>query len=465
MSMPRHIEMYVRNSIPGISVAALLLVGCSDQDHQIESPDTFAVSGGSLEKAGGEYPGTEGIPIGDPGSPGGGSPAPIHGYVWQDKAILSSLPTSGEAWKNLTKYADYSFYYGSEDPRRHFEVTLFNKDSNADVLALAKALVYVRAPELGPNYRSEIQRALQGILDDWSNPNAVRCTDEALSVARNLPGYIIAADYVGLDEPLGSNFRRWLATMYDQPLAEGYDCVRSGRSLHETMRERPNNWGTMAMAAMAAIAAYRNDPALLSEVRQVLDGWMGNRAAYSGFGYGDLSWQADAAAPVGIGPPGASISAGACVFSTDGALPEELRRGQFCDPNSAGCDPAFDCDLATPGTQCKVVASPKTTCEIGAGQIQKTQHIYGALAGAVVCAEILSHHGYPGVYDWDSQALKRAARWLQDRDVENPSTGWWFAGDDVFVPWLLNKAYGTAFPTIHNTNAGKNAGFTDWTHQ
>jgi hypothetical protein len=465
MSMQRSIEMYVRNPIRGISVAVLLLAGCSDQDPQLEAPDTVAVGGGSLEKAGGEFPGTEGTPISDPGTPGGGSRAPIQGYVWQDKAILSSLPASGPAWDNLTDFAKYSFYYGGFDPRRHLNVTLFDKDSNADVLALAKALVYVRAPEIGPNYRTEIQQAVQAMLNDWNNLNSLRCTDEPLSVARNLPGYIIAADYVGLDEPLGSTFRRWLATMYDEPLCEDYDCVRDDRSLHETMLTRANNWGTMAMASMAAIAAYRNDNALLSEVSRVLDGWMGNRAAYARFGYGDLSWQANATAPVGIGPPGSSISAGDCMFSTDGALPEELRRGQFCDPNGGGCDSTADCDLDTPGTQCKVVASPVSTCELGSGLIQKTQHIYGALGGAVVCAEILRRHGYPQIYEWDSQALKRAGRWLQDRAAEDPSEGWWFAGDDTFVPWLLNKAYGTAFPTAYTTNSGKNVSFTDWTHQ
>ena len=458
--------MCSNNRILWIALVVLLLSGCSDQGQQIETPDTRTVNGVTLEKAGGELPGTEGNPgIGEPGVPGGGSRSPVHGYVWQDKAVLSSLPTTGPAWENVVDYAENSFYYGGLDTHRHFDVFLFDKDSDADVLALAKALVYVRAPELGLNYRNEIQQAVQAILNDWSNPNSLRCTDEPLSVARNLPGYVIAADYVGLDEPLGSNFRRWLATMYDEPLCEGFDCVRDDRSLHETMLERPNNWGTMAMAAMAAIAAYRNDIKLLTEVRQVLDGWMGNRAAYSGFGYGDLSWQADAGAPVGIGPPGSSINTGICVFSTDGALPEELRRGQFCDPNNTGCDPANDCDPDTPGIQCKVVATPMTTCEMGEGLIQKSQHIYGALSGAVVCAEILRRHGYPDVYDWDSQALRRAAQWLQDRDAEDPSAGWWFGGDDTFVPWLLNKMYGTAFPATHDTNAGKNVGFTDWTHQ
>ncbi len=91
-------------------------------------------------------------------------------------------------------------------------------------------------------------------------------------------------------------------------------------------------------------------------------------------------------------------------------------------------------------------------------------HVHDAVAGAVVCAEMLSHHGYAGVYDWEHSALRRVAEWLQDRDVDDPRLGWWCTGDDTFIPWLLDNAYGTTFPTTRNTNVGKNIDFTGWTH-
>lgn len=87
-----------------------------------------------------------------------------------------------------------------------------------------------------------------------------------------------------------------------------------------------------------------------------------------------------------------------------------------------------------------------------------------ARSSALVCAEILSRRGYADVYRWESDALRRAAQWLLDRHSADPTMGWWFSGNDTFVPWILNRAYGTNFPTAQNTNVGRNMDFTDWTH-
>ena len=37
-------------------------------------------------------------------------------------------------------------------------------------------------------------------------------------------------------------------------------------------------------------------------------------------------------------------------------------------------------------------------------------------------------------------------------------------GDDNWLPWVVNYYGGTDFPTDSPTQAGKNMGYTDWTH-
>jgi hypothetical protein len=107
--------------------------------------------------------------------------------------------------------------------------------------------------------------------------------------------------------------------------------------------------------------------------------------------------------------------------SLDGALPEEMRRGgRFRWP-------------------------PKYT-----------NYAWGALQGALVQAEILSRAGYPA-WEWQDQALRRAAEFLHDLDWEPEA-------DDAWQPWLLNFAYGTRYPTDSPARPGKNMGWTDWTH-
>jgi hypothetical protein len=45
--------------------------------------------------------------------------------------------------------------------------------------------------------------------------------------------------------------------------------------------------------------------------------------------------------------------------------------------------------------------------------------------------------------------------------LEQQYPGWWAKGDDTWVPWFVNYAYGTNFPTSA-ANIGKNMGWTDW---
>ncbi len=432
----------------GLCLGALLcLTRCTS-----ETPATLPTSDADATKS----------EVLDPSAGGAGGERAAHAYIWKNPGLLAQLPQSGRGWTDLEKFAQNNFIFGGPDTGR-FDVTLFEKTNDADVLALAKALVFVRT-SFPWTYRQDIQRAVREIVDEWSNPASVDCRNEQLSVARNLTSWVLAADYVGLDEPLATDFHHWLGTMIDAPLSETLDCVRDDRSLHEIMLDRPNNWGTMSMAGLAAVAAYRNDIDLLGEVRRVFEGWLGDRQEYAGFRYGEVCWQPNPAQPVGIAPPGSFVVAGACSYPMDGALPEELRRSEFCVTDSTLCDGAADCDTTTSGIQCTAAACPENVCTSAAGEFQHNIYIHGALAGAVVCAEILSRRGYADVYRWEQDALKRAAQWLLDRQAEDPLQPWWFNGNDAFVPWILNAAYGTAFPAAHVNAVGRNMDFTDWTH-
>jgi hypothetical protein len=89
----------------------------------------------------------------------------------------------------------------------------------------------------------------------------------------------------------------------------------------------------------------------------------------------------------------------------------------------------------------------------------KENYVWEALQGAVVQAQLLSRTaiGYGLAWQWEEQALLRAVRWLHDV-CKYPASG-----DDRWIPWLVNRAYGTSFPAGVGS-VGKNMGFTDWTH-
>jgi hypothetical protein len=278
---------------------------------------------------------------------------------------------------------------------------LSDQDDPTNVIVMAKALVYAKLGE--EKYRSEV---IDACMKAIGTENGGR----TLALGRELIAYVIAADLVGLPESEDQKFRAWIRECLTKNL--------DGMTLISTHEKRPNNWGTHAGASRIAVAVYLNDQAEIERCAKVFKGWLGDRESYAGFDYGDLSWQFDVALPVGINPKGATKDG----HSIDGVLPDDQRRGGgFKWPPS------------------------------------KENYVYEALQGVLAQAVILSRRGYD-VWNWQDKALLRAFEWLHEQ-ANYPSDG-----DDEWQPHLINYFYDETFPANIPTQAGKNVGWTDWTH-
>jgi PKD repeat protein len=312
--------------------------------------------------------------------------------MWTSASELAGLPTTGVAWNGLLADANQSV--GTPN--------VSNQDDDADVIVLAKALVHARTGDAALR---------QQVIDGCMNAIGTEAGGRTLALGRNLIGYIVAADLVGLPAAEDAAFRDWL----EHCRTGTFD----GRTLTTTHEERPNNWGTHAGASRVAAAAYLGDTAELDRCALVFRGWLGDRAAYAGFEWGELDWQADPTRPVGINPRGAMKSG----HSIDGVLPDDQRRaGGFVWPPS------------------------------------KENYVWEALQGALAQAVILSRQGYDA-WSWSDQALLRAVTWLHDQCAFPAS------GDDTWLPHVVNFYYAADFPAPVPSSPGKNLGWTDWTLQ
>jgi hypothetical protein len=306
---------------------------------------------------------------------------------------LRTKPTSGAAWKGLKAIADQAV--GTLD--------LSDQDENSDITVLAKGLVYARTGTV--SYRTAVIAALK----------AARGTEvggRTLALGRNLPGLVIAADLISLktaDPAFDTIFRTWLRSLLTKVLDE--------RTLIQTHEKRPNNWGTHAGAARVAIAAYLGDTTQLARAAKVFKGFVGSRATYAGFKYGDdLTWQCDPSKPVGINPAGCKKNG----VLIDGVIPDDMRRGgSFRWPPSV------------------------------------TEYPWESLQGALLQAELLRVAGYDA-WNWENRALLRAVRFLYNR------AKWPANDDDEWQTWLLDARYGTSYKLTPPVRFGKNFGFTDW---
>jgi len=318
-------------------------------------------------------------------------PSDLAGALYSANTV-KSLPMSGAAWNTMKAQADKAL--GSPN--------ISDQDDDTDLNVLAAGLVYARTGEA--SYRTRVIAVLKAAVQTENG-------GRTLALARNLPGYILAANLVDLPavEPAFNEdtFKPWLRSL----LSENLD----GQTLRSTHERRPNNWGTHAGAARVAVALYLGDDAELARAAAVFHGWLGDRSAYAGFEYGDVTWQCDPSKPVGINPTCAKSG-----HDIGGALPDDMRRGA-----SFSWPPA------------------------------STGYPWEALQGAVLEAELLRRAGYDA-WNWENKALLRAARFLYD-DI-----GWEATGDDEWQPWLIDARYGTSFRGSAPASTGKNFGWTDW---
>jgi len=321
----------------------------------------------------------------------GVDPAHAAEGIWTSPAELAALPTSGRAWEALLAKA--------REPVESPDVS--DQDDPDNVRVLARALVWARTGD--PLARQQVIDACRAVIGTQSG-------GRTLALGRELLAYVVAADLVKLPPDLDPDFRSWLDAVRHQDL--------DGRTLVSTHEDRPNNWGTHAGASRMAVALYLGDRTDLERAARVFRGWLGDRASYAGFRFGDLAWQADPTRPVAVNPVGATIDG----HSVDGVLPDDQRRGGgFTWPPP------------------------------------RENYVWGALQGAIVQAVILHRAGYDA-FGWENRALLRAVTWLHEQ-AAFPAEG-----DDTWIPWLVNHYYATSFPAPTPARTGKNMGFTDWTH-
>ncbi len=305
-------------------------------------------------------------------------------------ADLDELPTSGASWGVVTTWANAPI-----------SPSLADQDSPANVRALAAALVFARNGD--PAMRSKVIAALRAL------PSLG--VERALALGRELGAYVLAADLVkSTDAEVGYDQKAFYRAQLRRATSGG------PANLIECHERRPNNWGTWCGATRIAIDRYIGDTADLARAATVFRGWLGDRGQYSGFTYGDTSWQADPAKPVGINPV-ASVKSGR---NLDGVLPDDQRRGgSFTWP---------------------------PPCE---------NYVWEALQGATLQAELLDRAGHRA-WQWSDQALRRSLDWLYGPD-NCPATG-----DDTSTPWVVNHGTGSTFPTSSTSSPGKGWGFASW---
>jgi chitodextrinase len=317
------------------------------------------------------------------------------GYLIGDRDAVMALPMAGGAWASMLKVADGGLG----------RAALSDQNNVHAGQTVAAALVYARTGDAA--YRDKVVAQLRQV------PSSSLAEATSLSVGRQLAGYVIAADLVGHRE-------RSFVDFVDRIRTQDLGNHGRWRSVSQTSENTANNWGAWALASRIAASAYVGDTADVAESARIFRGFTGDRSAYAGF---ETTVDFNPTWVCGNPASWVPINPASC-GDRGGAIVEDISRSQGDYP---GVD---DAGLA---------------------------YSWETLGGATLSAELLSHAGYPDVYQWGDRALLRAAEFLHRRGgYPAPYSA------NQYIPWAINNAYGTALGPLNPAGHGRQFGFTDW---
>jgi hypothetical protein len=313
-----------------------------------------------------------------------------------DRAELMALPASGAAWDRMLAAAEGDWP----------EARLDDRDSDALPHVLAAAFVHARTGD--PGMRDRVVEALRS-LEEAPAPR------DLLAVARQLGGWVLAADLVGHREP---SFVAWLHDLRYRAIG---DHPR-WQTLYSTAGETANNYGTFALASLIAADRFLGDELGLERDWRIFRGygepfgWPFVKTEDWDEAYSCVATDPDRpdALPVAINPAGCEVD------GVDlGGMPVE-------DASRAG-----DAPRPHPG------------------------YVNEAMQGYATQALLLEAAGYDAWAANDRQVLRVAE--LQER------AGVWNAHPTgYYVAWIVNHAYGLDLPAEPDTAGGRMLAWTDW---
>jgi hypothetical protein len=351
-------------------------------------------------------------------------------YMLVDAARLASLPTSGTAFSAMRQTADNAITtMDVSAPASSASPWLPNYgDPSTGVgksaATLAAALVYARTGDV--RYRDFVIKVNRFVIGSESSPstNGTSSDSVVLATMRQISGYVLAADLVGMDPSVtGSRsgytstvWKTWLGALRTKLIA-----TTGFRSIVDN-NKRASNWGAWASAARITIDVYLGDSADLAAVVDRLKLYLGESTSGTWVKTGafDASW---ACVPAGSSVEFVAVNPSSCGTAKDGVIVEDASRSAYAFPrwDKSGIDYSF--------------------------------HAYGA---QLVAAIVLHRQGYD-VWNWGNRAFKRIMDSLNRLGAATGNG----RSTATHVSWIPRHFYGVSYPTVA-AQPSDTLGYTDW---
>jgi hypothetical protein len=236
--------------------------------------------------------------------------------LWISRDELAALPTDVPAFERLRQAARDGI------PREDVS----NQDSKGPQRVMAAALVAARLDDAA--MRSDVRDAIAALIgtEDGStggHPDRNR----PLGIGRNLSGYVIAADIIGLrnyDRSVDDRFRSWIDRLRTVTVRD------ADESLVDSQAHDHSNWGAYISASVTAVNRYLGDTDATAASADTLRGWLGDPRGSQEWVYDtekhDYSWEChypDVTRYLPVNPAGCERDG----LVIDGIIPVDMQRG------------------------------------------------------------------------------------------------------------------------------------------
>lgn len=390
-----------------------------------DAPSGFAIHGfagllhllsfGLIGSRGDSSTATVAVTVTASGSGPGPGPAPSPGdYVLIRRSDLMSKPTSGPGWDFLRQQADSS--WGPPN--------LSEANTTTQTQVLAAALVYARTGEA--SYRDRVIAAVRQV------PGTEAGADIVLPVARNLFGYVVAADLVGmpLDTPT-ANGQTWRQFLQGVRQLE-FPGNATWPSLEITAGHSAGNWNAYALSSHLAVSAVLGDEAGVARDITIFRRFLGDTTS---------PWPA-------FNPSAGYVWAGNIFTGPNPGrtwdMTPTLQRGI----NPAG--PANGAIILDASRNSSVPSQACCTMEL-AGRAYTEESLDALLA----ITTVLKARGLDFT-DFEDQALRRAYEFLLSAGGPSPYA------ENRYLALAVNSLYGTAHDTSRGDSISRHLGYGGW---
>ena len=345
----------------------------------------------------------------------GGSPSPVavvaaEDYVLIRRADLMAKPTSGAGWNYLKSQADALW----ETP------DLSRLNTKTPAMVMAAGLVYARTGDT--KYQDKVIAALKAV------PGTEAKATEVLPFARNIFGYVVAADLVDMPlDTVANNGQTWRAFL-EGARSKQFTGNTRWISLEKTAGDSASNWNAYALSSHLVISTVLGDTTAVDRDITIYRRFLGDvtspwpafapTAGYTWNGNG-RTWDMTQTLQRGINPdkPGDSRSGAIILDASRHTWLPSVRWGRMDLAGRAYTEETLDALLAV-------------------NMVLRAQGV--------------------DFTDFQNQALRRAYAFL----VRNGGPSGYSNGR--YLALAINNMYGTTFNTSAGDSVARHLGYGGW---